>query len=66
MFSCSKSATPAPAAVATAGFTSKINGVAFKADSASYNGNSTQTFILAYKGASIAFEINLAGITATT
>jgi hypothetical protein len=65
--SCKKksedSSTPTPT---TTGFTCKINGTDFTADSASWTANGTQTFIMAYKGGSAAFEINLAGVTATS
>jgi hypothetical protein len=38
----------------------------FTADSARYTTNGQKTFIVAYKGTNIRFEINLDGVTATT
>ncbi|MCX6313480.1 MAG: hypothetical protein NTX08_01945 [Sphingobacteriales bacterium] len=64
---CKKSDPTAPAATAAAGsFTCTIGGVAFVADSAHYSKNATQTFMEAWKGGVMRFEINLAGVTATT
>ena len=65
--SCSKTSTPAPAAAGVAGsFTCTIGGTAFTADSAHYFKNATQTFIEAWQGGVMRFEINLAGVTGTT
>jgi len=63
---CKKSDPTAPAATAAAGsFTCTIGGVAFVADSAHYSKNATQTFMEAWKGGVMRFEINLNGVTAT-
>jgi len=66
--SCKKSTedpTPTPPS-GNPGFTCNINGTAWTADSAVWYSNPTQTFIMAYKGGYGQFEINLAGVTATT
>jgi hypothetical protein len=67
--SCSKKnndSTPSTPSPATTGFTCKVNGTGWTADSATWTKSTTQTFILAYKGGNAEFEINLAGVTATT
>lgn len=67
--SCKKKSddtTPASPSPATSGFTCKVNGTAWTADSAIWTNSSIQTFILAYKGGTASFEINLSGITANT
>ena len=67
-FAACKKSDPAPAAATpTAGsFTCTIGGSAFTADSAHYSKNATQTFMEAWKNGVMTFEINLAGVTATT
>lgn len=64
---CNKSDPGPDSATPAAGsFTCTIGGTAFVADSAHYFKNTTQTFIEAWKGGVMQFEINLAGVTATT
>lgn len=65
--SCKKSnPASAPATPAAGSFTCTIGGVAFAADSAVYIKNTSQTFIEAWKGGVMRFEINLLGVTAST
>jgi hypothetical protein len=64
---CNKSdPAPDPATPVAGSFTCTIGGTAFTADSAHYVKNATQTFIEAWKGGVMRFEINLAGVTANT
>ncbi|MBL7701472.1 MAG: hypothetical protein JNM14_04440 [Ferruginibacter sp.] len=64
---CNKSdPAPDPATPAAGSFTCTIDGTAFTADSAHYVKTATQTFIEAWKGGVVKFEINLTGITAST